>query len=330
MPHGVGLNSESEKNILHALETSVIDWNHQIQEVLKSDSAAPLHAGLNPGPLVEIDFWTAKASNLSSIHQQLTSPKIQKISKVLETCKSTYFPAFQTVFEEVVAALKEANDISLYLKALRPQVEKLAAVNDFSELTNIFPGLMKTILMIWKASQHYNTPARLTVIIQEICNDLIEAARIFLTPAELFVSEPDIASAKLGLVKQVCEIFKNTFYEYKSMTHDTIRPWNIDTKQAFGRLDETVARVAQISDLFDIIIEFNRLEKIEIGGTKGNFLSTQVAQIFAEFTSGMSLIARIKYDVLDLSSNQFDCDRSAFLDKITDLDRRIRYLLVKV
>lgn len=101
LPHSSKSVSEDDKSILHTLETAVIDWTHQIKDIIKSDSAAPLDEGLNPGPIVEIDFWAAKYANLKSIHQQLTDEKIQKISKVLQASKSTYYPAFTAIFDEV-------------------------------------------------------------------------------------------------------------------------------------------------------------------------------------------------------------------------------------
>lgn len=101
LPHGAK-NADTNTAILHTLETAVIDWTHQIKEVIKSNSAAPLEQGLNPGPMVEIDFWIAKAANLKSIHQQLTDPKIQRIAEVLQSNKSTYYPAFKLIFDEVV------------------------------------------------------------------------------------------------------------------------------------------------------------------------------------------------------------------------------------
>lgn len=57
--------------------------------------------GLNPGPLHEVNFWTERAANLNSIHEQLSSEKIQKVVTVLELAKSTYFPAFQRLYNEV-------------------------------------------------------------------------------------------------------------------------------------------------------------------------------------------------------------------------------------
>ncbi|KAI8900476.1 dynein heavy chain and region D6 of dynein motor-domain-containing protein [Globomyces pollinis-pini] len=327
LPHGARISADSDKNILHTLETAVIDWTHQIQEVIKSNSAAPLEEGLNPGPMVEIDFWTAKAANLKSIHQQLTDPKIQKISDVLKSSKSTYYPAFKMIFDEVVFALEEASDISTFLKTLRPKIEAIASINEFIELSQIFPGLMKTILMIWKASKHYNTPTRLAVVMQEICNDIIEAARNHIQPNELFTGEPEEAAERLRVVLRVCNAFKATYYDSKAQTTHTSRPWNFDSKLVFARLDKFLVRVQQILDLFDTIMEFNRLEKIEIGGTKGKILSSQIAQIFLEFTTALRNFAVIKYDILDISLKDFNNDLSKFHELITDLDRRISTIL---
>ena len=60
-----------DTNLIHAIESVVIDWSHQIQEVLKKDSSQPLLEGLNPGPLVEVEFWRAKAGNLENIFDQV-------------------------------------------------------------------------------------------------------------------------------------------------------------------------------------------------------------------------------------------------------------------
>ena len=57
--------------LLHAIETVVIEWSHQIRDVLKQDSAQPLLEGLNPGPSVEIEFWEAKRANLQCIYDQV-------------------------------------------------------------------------------------------------------------------------------------------------------------------------------------------------------------------------------------------------------------------
>ena len=59
------------RNIVHAIESVIIDWTHQIHEVLKKDSVQPILDGLNPNPYIEIEFWKAKASNLECIYEQV-------------------------------------------------------------------------------------------------------------------------------------------------------------------------------------------------------------------------------------------------------------------
>ena len=60
-----------EKLLVHSIESVVIDWCHQVRDVLKKCSARTLLDGDNPGSLVEIDFWKARWSDLESIVEQV-------------------------------------------------------------------------------------------------------------------------------------------------------------------------------------------------------------------------------------------------------------------
>jgi hypothetical protein len=58
----------------YQLETAVVSWSHQVSQVLQHDSAQPLIDGQDVGPLIELDFWMKKKSNLMYIQEQLTGP----------------------------------------------------------------------------------------------------------------------------------------------------------------------------------------------------------------------------------------------------------------
>ena len=60
-----------DRALIHAIESVIIDWTHQIRDVLKRDSAQPLLEGLNPSPFVEVEFWKNKAANLECIYEQV-------------------------------------------------------------------------------------------------------------------------------------------------------------------------------------------------------------------------------------------------------------------
>ena len=57
----------------------MVNWSHQVTHVLQHDSAQPLIDGLDVGPLIELDFWMKKKSNLLYIEEQLNSPVYIKV-----------------------------------------------------------------------------------------------------------------------------------------------------------------------------------------------------------------------------------------------------------
>jgi dynein heavy chain len=230
--------------------------------------------------------------------------------------------------------VEEANDISTFLKALKPKIEAVQSISEITELAQIFPGLMKTILMIWKCSKHYNTPNRLSIILMEICNEIIDAAANHIQPNELFAGEPEESAQRLIMALKTCAAFKTSYFDCKAQTAHSQRPWNFDSKIIFSRLDKFMDRVQEILNLFDTIMEFLRLEKIEIGSSKvcdnlikGKMLSSQIIQIFNEFNTAMKVFASIKYNILDLKSNEFPLDLKNFHALIADLERRMSTIL---
>jgi predicted RNase H-like nuclease len=60
-----------EKQLIHSVESVVIEWCHLIRDVLQKSSAETLLAGMNPGPLVEIEFWNSRYADLESVEDQV-------------------------------------------------------------------------------------------------------------------------------------------------------------------------------------------------------------------------------------------------------------------
>ena len=86
-----------DKGVVHAIESVVIEWAHQIRDVLRRDSAQPLLEGNNPGPLIEIEFWRARMLDLESVIEQLQEVKARKMVALLEKTKSSYYTAFRSM-----------------------------------------------------------------------------------------------------------------------------------------------------------------------------------------------------------------------------------------
>merc|ERR1712193_143140 len=112
------------------------------------------------------------------------------MAELLEKNDSSYFAAFKMIFKEVVEALREATDINMHLKPLRNHFEDLEQA-DFDSMEKMLEPLFHVICLLWANSSYYNTPGRIVVLLQESCNLMIELARTFLEPADIFKGEAE-------------------------------------------------------------------------------------------------------------------------------------------
>jgi dynein heavy chain len=321
----------SRKDKAQVLEGAVITWTKQIKSVLKQDPENVLKTGADPNPLAEIDFWKNKTENLNSIHKQLQSDKIKRVLKFLEQTKSTYTSQFAKLTKEVQAARLEANDNYKYLKTLEDLFVVLTSDStELSEVEQQFIPILHTILLIWNHSQYYNTPARLVVLIREICNAVINQARSYLGGKEIFEfitnEETSKASERLGNILEVCGKFKQVYFDYKVKANNA---WKITTNALFVRLDAFMERCQDIQHLTNTIVQFTKLQKIEIGGTKGKTLTATVKQIFTEFEKAVETFKAVDYDIMDIAAKQFDDDFYAFRTNIKELERRLASVLTQ-
>ena len=118
MPAGVdSVSSEGDySQILHKIEGIVIKWTHQVKSVLELKSGQALIDGKNPGPQEELKFWSDLSSNLQCIYEQLCSPKVKKMGRILKEKDSSYFQSLLNMYNDVRIHLEEARDISMHLK----------------------------------------------------------------------------------------------------------------------------------------------------------------------------------------------------------------------
>uniref|UniRef100_A0A4X1ULL9 Dynein axonemal heavy chain 17 n=1 Tax=Sus scrofa TaxID=9823 RepID=A0A4X1ULL9_PIG len=286
--------SSLDNSLLHAIETIVIDWSHQIRDVLSKDSAQALLDGLHPLPRVEFEFWDARLINLKCIHEQVTP------AGVLSTRPSPRGPGGPP--ESLSSSLKEAHDIVLYLKPLQILLEET------EQLPTFIAKVLDTVCFIWATSEHYNTPSRVIVILQEFCNQLIETVtRTFLSPEEVLK----------GLQGEIEEVLSGISLSV-SVLKELYRLW-----ASLGRWTDEACWGFLRQNLYKTAIEFLKLEKIELGGVRGSILGSQVTQIYEEVFELVKVFADCKYDPLDPGDSSFDDDYADFETKIQDLDRRL-------
>ena len=78
------------------------------------------------------------------------------------------------------------------------------------------------------------------------------------------------AHRMLSNTLEVCSKFKEACYEYKAKADNE---WKLTAAALFVRIDSFAERCQDIMHLTSTIIQFTKLTKIEIGGTKGKILT---------------------------------------------------------
>lgn len=61
----------------------------------------------------------------------------------------------------------------MYLKPMRHHFEDYEQA-EFDESKKLFGPMMNALCLVWANSEYYNTPARIIVLLQEMCNMIIQ------------------------------------------------------------------------------------------------------------------------------------------------------------
>uniref|UniRef100_A0A671Z136 Dynein, axonemal, heavy polypeptide 9 like n=1 Tax=Sparus aurata TaxID=8175 RepID=A0A671Z136_SPAAU len=297
-----------DRGLLYSIETLIVQWSGQIWNVLKKDSGMVLLRGDHPGPNMELQFWTTQRENLLGIQSQIQSPKVDRIMEILRRVKSSYYSSFKEVCLKVNEAVLEAEDIDLYLRPLRRVISSLEE-RSFPTVDALLPPLFHTLCLIWSRSQYYCTPKRMVVLLQEFCNLIIEKAFAYLIPEELFKMELEEGVERVQITISVLHTFKQLFHTYrqripKYYRHtQTIKLWDFPATLVFQRSDCIMDRLLMIEELFATALDFLKLEKVELGGSRGKVLSEMVFSMSEEFHDRWRALRESKYDPLDYTND---------------------------
>lgn len=78
------------------------------------------------------------------------------------------------------------------------------------------------------------------------------------------------------------------------------------------------------------MVQFGRLERVEIGGTKGKLLTSTVKQVHADFMAAAEAFLQVQYDVLNVDAQEFHSDFFKFRSTIKELERRLGAVILQV
>lgn len=102
-----------------------------------------------------------------------------------------------------------------------------------------------------------------------------------------------------------------------------VTQWTFHPNAVFERFNAFLDRLHTIQWFFYTVIEFLKLEKVEIGGLKGRILSGRITAVSLEFNQCFSSFASKTYDVLNPDDESFKGDFLKFQERILELDMKL-------
>lgn len=204
----------TDKEKIMLMESTIVNWVNQVKQVIKLEPEVMLLEP-NPSPLKEIQFWGIKAANLKHIEEQLQNERAQNIIKTLKENESTYVSSLMKIIEEVATAKDEALSNFEHLNPMKSIFEQIKFDSsnpvEFTEFPDVFKKMFYYIYLVWTKSKYYVTTPRLTVLIREICYDLIGSARNYISK-DVLQAESSEALEKLGTTLTICTLFKKYYF----------------------------------------------------------------------------------------------------------------------
>ena len=223
--------------------------------------------------MVEINFWEKRQLNLHSIYRQLTQPKVRKLATVLKMIDSTYYGTLYNLFLDVKLATTQAQDIIIHLKPMSNILDEIENT-EFEEICEKncikLQSLMEIVGLVWSRCKSYQNPLRMVVLLQEICNMLIDLARNFLDPENILKGEIDETLAKILTALKVLKTYKQIYFDTQARlgeffeNGDAVVEWTFAPVLVFARFDNFVKRLDQMKDFFVTANEYLKLEKLEL------------------------------------------------------------------
>jgi dynein heavy chain len=97
------------------IEAAIKDWTAHMQAAVEHEHQKVSRHG---SPLSEIEFWRERSTSLSTVYEQLTTPKAQQMIQVLKLMENQNLVLFQFNFSELSKLYLEAKDNVKFLSTL--------------------------------------------------------------------------------------------------------------------------------------------------------------------------------------------------------------------
>nr|XP_032294976.1 dynein heavy chain 9, axonemal [Drosophila virilis] len=349
------------------LEEMFINWTTQMHDIVmeRSESigltacttAPTKHIHVVTLPAQEITFWTNRKLNLQNIYEQLRESMHKALAHILERIESVYYEPYAKAFRQLLTAWLEAQDVSLWLQPLQRQTAAFNSVQ-FSNAQELIAPLVHVLHLLWSNARFYRSTQRMSVLLRCMCNMLVHRAAEDLEFPLLFQGDADEGLQKIKKTGEVLEFFRQRMLDYKERyassqvllpalpsssaaaaaetsptPDDQQQLWRFSNEQVFGQtLDGFLLQLTELRHVFEAAVQFQQLEKLEIGGLRGKLLTDRIREIFNEFKLLFEQWTNVDIDLAAPAAHKWKCfkrEQYLFYERMQQLEQKLATVLLQ-
>ncbi|MCI4377271.1 hypothetical protein PGIGA_G00201730 [Pangasianodon gigas] len=320
-----------DKELVKRLEVVMIHWTQQIMEVLNIQVA--IDAGDTSGLLDEITFWMSRCDDLSGISQQLQKQGVCHIQAILQLSMSSYVQPFCSLAKEIQDGFLQAQSNLSFLCLLREPCEELAQLKP-RQIAHKLGHILNLIRFIWVNSPHYNIPARITVLLIKMNNEIIQWCSKEISLERIF--QGYVISSKETLNDCIyCCLSWRKCYQLTSQLHDmhSQEGWVLNQNRIFSLLDGFVQRCTHLLEVCECQRQFARRDEgVQLplpcfAGHQGPEITRKLLNIEAMFDKSLQNLYSECEGIFELKNTTWHDSFNRFRSAVKELELMMQNLI---
>ena len=339
--------SNSRRTTLYApeetrdAESVVMNWARQIRRALSCSAdidACSFTDQVETGPLVRVfNFWRDHASNLRGIQEQLRSPSVRALVRIIADQKGVQhayddFKESETLIDREIYLVDCFNDV---LSLIEPKCDALAA-KDARLLTHGVEFMRSIIDIVSSAWRGVDERDRELItghfidVLKRIADQILMCCRNEFSSQNVVetivagVARDDVVRV-LSNCSRVSGWWKDVYSEKQAAADDGNNLPCVDLKTAFSQLDAFSHRCSDLLELCEAREQF-----VSAKDDAPSFSSPCVQELKRQLSAVESLFSdavighlkKIEYDVLDVSTLRWHDDFAALKSRIKNLENK--------
>lgn len=158
-------------------------------------------------PEHEVNYWINRQKRLEKIQTKMSTTPYKTVLNILQIINSTYYVSFIKMYNNFTNALEEARIVSGWLQPLLSYIIQINSV-DFVDMEKLLVQIVHAVHLLWRNCKYYSSTKRITVLLQCICNVLVNRASDDLDISIKYNIDVDEILKKIKAILRILNCFK--------------------------------------------------------------------------------------------------------------------------